>query len=143
MSVDVHPSPAPWKAATGAQVRAELEELLERDLLGPRDGPTEELPPGISPAESYLLGRLEPRRPDDNVMESPPASGVATAAPDIETSADVLENAGLGFDHDGTAESPAAAPVRGRSMAQSAVGLAVSVPLAVRALVVEASWGRY
>ena len=35
---------------------------LERDLLGPLDGATQELPPGTSPAERYLLGRLVPRR---------------------------------------------------------------------------------
>ena len=34
------------------QVRAELEDLLERDLLGPWDGPEEELPPKTSPASS-------------------------------------------------------------------------------------------
>ena len=48
--------------ATSFQVRAELEDLLERDLLGPWDGPEEELPPGTSPAERYMLGRLVPRQ---------------------------------------------------------------------------------
>lgn len=48
---------------TSFEVRAELEELLERDLLGPWDGSREELPPGSSPAERYLLGRLVPSRP--------------------------------------------------------------------------------
>ena len=47
--------------ATSFEVRAELESLLERDLLGPWDGPEEELPPRSSPAERYLLGRLVPR----------------------------------------------------------------------------------
>ena len=47
--------------ATSFEVRGELEALLERDLLGPWDGPDEELPPGSSPAERYLLGRLVPR----------------------------------------------------------------------------------
>ena len=51
----------PASPATSFEVRAELESLLERDLLGPWDGPEEELPPGDSPAERYLLGRLVPR----------------------------------------------------------------------------------
>ena len=53
--------------ATSFQVRAELEDLLERDLLGPWDGPEEELPPGTSPAERYMLGRLVPRQPAGRV----------------------------------------------------------------------------
>ncbi|HWG73891.1 MAG TPA: hypothetical protein VG184_07540 [Acidimicrobiales bacterium] len=48
--------------ASSYDVRAELEDLLERDLLGPWDGPDEELPPGTPPAERYLLGRLVPGR---------------------------------------------------------------------------------
>lgn len=48
--------------ADSYDVRAELEERVERDLLGPRDGPHEELmPPGTPPAERYLVGRLVAR----------------------------------------------------------------------------------
>ncbi|MGH3977637.1 MAG: hypothetical protein ACRDRZ_01335 [Pseudonocardiaceae bacterium] len=49
--------------ATSVQVRDEFESLLVRDLLGPWDGPEEELPPGVLPSERYLLGRLIPRAP--------------------------------------------------------------------------------
>jgi hypothetical protein len=55
---------------TPVVVRAELESLLERDLLGPWDGPEEELEAGSSPAERYLLGRLVPRSPDVGVEEA-------------------------------------------------------------------------
>ncbi len=44
-------------AATSYDVRASLEALLERGRFGPRDGEREELPPGIPPAERYLVGR--------------------------------------------------------------------------------------
>ncbi len=55
---------------TSYDVRAELESLLERDLLGPRDGQHEELPPGMPPAERYLVGRLVPRtRPSEPPAE--------------------------------------------------------------------------
>ena len=54
------------QTVTSVQVRAELEDLLMRDLHGPWDGPEEELPPGTRPAERYMLGRLVPReRPAD------------------------------------------------------------------------------
>ena len=46
-------------------IRAELESLIERDLLGSWDGPEEELPPGEVPAERYLLGRLVPATPSE------------------------------------------------------------------------------
>ena len=41
------------RQASSVEVRAELEKLLERDLLGPWDGPDEELLPGTSPAARY------------------------------------------------------------------------------------------
>ena len=49
-------------STTSYDVRAQLEDMLERDLLGPWDGPAEELPPGTTPGERYLLGKLVPRR---------------------------------------------------------------------------------
>lgn len=50
-------------AMTSVAVRDELESRLERDLLGPWDGPEEELPPKVQPAERYLVGRLVPAVP--------------------------------------------------------------------------------
>ncbi len=130
-------------SATGVQVRSELEELLERDLLGPRDGPTEELPPGTTPAERYLLGRLSPCRPHAGTTAGAQQPGAATGEADLDTAPEVLEEGGLGIEPDEAADAPAVAAVRGRSMAQSSLGLAFSVPADVRRLVVEASWGRY
>jgi hypothetical protein len=51
-----------WMTSS-TEVRTSLESLLERDLLGPWDGPTEELPPRVISTERYLLGRLVPRIP--------------------------------------------------------------------------------
>ena len=128
--------------ATSFEVRAELESRLERDLLGPWDGPEEELPPGTSPAERYLVGRLVPReRPED------PAEVDADEAVDAEESVPELVDREVSSDGDTTeageegAESDAT--VRSGSMAASAVGLAFSVPTDVNLVAVSATWGRY
>ena len=73
--------------ATSFQVRAELEDLLERDLLGPWDGPQEELPPATSPAERYMLGRLVPRQqpeePADDEQLEPELVDREVASPGV------------------------------------------------------------
>ena len=121
--------------ATSFQVRAELESLLERDLLGPWDGPEEELPPGSSPAERYLLGRLVPRdAPVDEATTNDSGPGDDPALVEREVSGD--------SDADDTdVESEAA--IRAGSMAASSIGLSFMVPNDVDVVLVEASWGRY
>ena len=104
---------------TSFQVRAELEDLLERDLLGPWDGPEEELPPGTSPAERYMLGRLVPRQqpeePADDEQLEPELVDREVASP---------ASGDDGEEEDAEAD----ATVRSGSMAASAIGLAFSVP---------------
>ena len=120
--------------ATSFQVRAELEDLLERDLLGPWDGPEEELPPGTSPAERYMLGRLVPRQqpeePADDEELEPELVDREVASP---ASGDDGEEEGAEAD----------ATVRSGSMSASAIGLAFSVPATVDVISVVAKWGRY
>ena len=127
--------------STSYDVRAELEDLLERDLLGPWDGLTEELPPGTTPGERYLLGRLVPRRPEG----SEPVTDAKEAPDDddVEDRPELVEEQGLGLDPDDREAPPAPAAVRSRAMAASSLGLAFSVPADVDTLLVEASWGRY
>ncbi|MFD4644828.1 DISARM system helicase DrmA [Streptomyces sp. NPDC058441] len=117
---------------TSYEIREELESLLERDLHGPWDGPDEELPPGVSPAERYVLGRLVTRdassqQPEDTWDPDDPS------LVDLETVESV--------DDDDAPEAPAA--VRSGSMAASALGLSFAVPAHVSAVVVTAEWGRY
>ncbi len=119
---------------TSYDVRAEFESLLERDLLGPWDEPNEELPPGTSPAERYLLGRLVPR-----VM--PNATGPSDRPFDADSELTDREVAATTDDADDDIES--AATVRSGSMAACSLGLAFTVPADVDAVVVEARWGRY
>ncbi len=131
-------------------VRARLEDMLERDLLGPWDGATEELPAGTTPGERYLLGRLVPRRTE---AEEPPAEPTAATgdAAEVEGAEDdgvedrpeLVDQAGLDADPTDTEEPPSAAAVRGRAMAAASLGLACAVSGDVDMLLVTASWGRY
>jgi hypothetical protein len=128
------------QTATSFQVRAELENLLERDLLGPWDGPEEELPPGTSPAERYLLGRLVPRLPPSEPADVDPGEAVDAeehdpALVDLEVST-VNDDAGEDRPESETT-------VRSGSMAASAMGLAFLIPADVDVVSVTASWGRY
>ncbi|MGH3401540.1 MAG: DISARM system helicase DrmA [Streptosporangiaceae bacterium] len=124
--------------ATSFQVRSELEELLERDLLGPWDGPDEELPPGSSPAEQYLLGRLVPR-------DAPADEDTADQDEDSESDQDPAlverEVSETGDSDDSDVESEAV--VRSGSMAASALGMSFLVPDDTDTVLAEASWGRY
>lgn len=130
------------------EVRTELEKLLERDLLGPWDGPDEELQPGTSPAARYLLGRLVPRHPPAEPPEPiGRADGAAAPAGDADGGDDPSQldrevSAG-GGDDSGEDEAESDATVRSGSMAASAIGLAFSVPADVDVVLVTAAWGRY
>jgi hypothetical protein len=116
------------------EVRAELERLLERDLLGPWDGPEEELPPGGSPAERYLLGRLVSRR------DLPAAP--AAQPPAMESDPDLVDRELVEAAED-IEEPESQASVRAGTMAASSLGLTFSVPSDVDAVRVVAEWGRY
>lgn len=122
---------------TSVEVRDELENRLERDLLGPWDGPEEELPPGVMPAERYLLGRLVP-------FEGVPQAGTdgegEPAVPGDPLITDVGEVAAGGSEED---ETPPEATVRSGSRAASSMGLSFSVPQDVDAIVVKGIWGHY
>ncbi len=117
------------------EVRAELEDLLERDLLGPRDGPEEELPPGVPPAERYLVGRLVPRiNPSDPPSPAPGAE---------EQNPDLADREVTGASEVQGEELETAKTTRAGTMSASALGLSFRVPLDVAVIAVTASWGRY
>jgi hypothetical protein len=129
------PAGRPSPDATSFEVRAELESLLERDLLGPWDGPEEELPPRAMPSDRYLLGRLVPRdAPVDDATANDSGPGDDPALVELEVSGD--------SDSDDTDRESEAA-VRAGSMAASSIGLSFMVPDDVDVVLVEASWGRY
>ena len=122
-------------ASTSYEVRAALEELLERDLLGPRDGAQEELPPGVPPAERYLVGRLVPRtRPSD-----PPSNAKAQDSDDP----DLVDREVTGASEVQGDDIETGKVTRTGTMAASALGLWFRVPLDVQRIAVTAEWGRY
>ncbi len=135
------------------QVRDELEQLLERDLLGPRDGPEEELRPGELPAERYLLGRLVPRPtaqpasatrtpagPDRAATTSTP-TGPDPTAPELADADLAAEPTPVDAEADDDRDSTVA--VRSGTMAASALGLSFLLPGDVDAIRVTPRWGRY
>jgi hypothetical protein len=126
---------------SGYDVRAELESLLERDLLGPWDGAAEELPPGTTPGERYLLGKLVPRRDE---TDEPVANADGGAEDDdVEDRPELVEEPVLSVDPHEAAEPPSPAAVRGRAMAASSLGLSFTLAEDVDAVLVTAAWGRY
>jgi hypothetical protein len=120
--------------ATSYQVRTELEELLERDLLGPWDGPDEELPPGTAPAERYLLGRLVP---------SAPQAGAAPAPDVLDADPETVDREVLLTDDIDDPDVEPEATVRAGSMAAASLGLAFAVSDDIDEITVAARWGRY
>jgi hypothetical protein len=122
---------------TSVAVRDELEDRLKRDLLGPWDGLEEELPPGVLPAERYLLGRLVP-------FEGAPQAGTdgeaEPPAPGDPSITDVGEVATGNSNED---ETPPEATVRSGSRAASSMGISFSVPNDVNSVVVKGVWGHY
>jgi len=140
------PEPVPATPATSYEVRAELEDLLVRDLLGPQDGPEEELPPGTPPAERYLLGRLVPRlRAGEGEVAATAEDGSESGAVEAEeTDPDLIgREVTLGDPAEEDDDAEGEATVRSGSMAASAIGLAFSVPADTSRVLASASWGKY
>src|SRR5258708_981349 len=116
--------------ARPVEVREAFESLLERDMLGPE----EELEPGTSRAERYLLGRLVPRRPDvEPPQDDPDDEFVGAELTDREVTSGAED----------ISDVEPEATTRFGSMAASSLGLSFMVPTDVDAVTVKASWGRY
>jgi hypothetical protein len=104
------------------QVRAELEDLVQRDLLGPAGGPDEEVADG-DPQDRYLVGMLAPS------FQPLPAGEIDPLADDSDASIE-----------DGAADDPA---LPADSLFPSSIGLSCTVDGSAKAVVVTARWGRY
>src|SRR4051794_27595298 len=114
------------RARTPAQLRAELEQLVIGDLVGPAGGEDERLDARQfrRMRDRYLLGRLAPRETQGLDPERNDDDGV--------DGDDRVEDAS--GDRDGA---------RGATMFPSAFGLSFAVEVATERLIVTASWGRY
>jgi hypothetical protein len=104
------------------ELRAELEQIVVRDLLGPAGGPTEELDER-SVRDRYLVGMLAPRgqllRPEQS---------------------DELATAGAGSAEEG---QPDPDSPQGQGMSPFSLGLTFSVAGEATALKVTCRWGSY
>ena len=122
-------SPQEFAPATSFQVRDALQELVERDLLGPWDGPEERFAPGaMGPGERYLVGMLGPKHAPTSIRAD------ADEVPDTES----------GVQGGGEAELPEITTAQnlGRIWASS-MGLSFTVGAHLDVLHVTVDWGRY
>lgn len=130
-------------------VRADLTRLIERELLGPRDGVDEEI--RGTPRAAYAVGALAPVTVDpttvltaDAESNDPNESGVAVN----DTDAKHADQRGVPVVTD---EAPGDAQEdeerdegpKGALTHPSSMGLRFQVPLDCSVLAVKASWGRY
>ena len=105
-------------------LRAELEDLIAKDLLGPAGGADEELPRELgSPRDRYLLGMLAPKAQRLRASEN-----------------DVLAEDGDAGGEDGSADD---AGLSTDSLMPSSIGLTAAVAGDAKALTVGAHWGQY
>ena len=105
---------------TPVQLRAELEDLVERELLGPRRGPEEEIVDG-GVQDAYLVGMLAPRnrRLKAGEMDSLAADGAGTV-------------------EDGNSDDVS---IPADSLAPSSIGLSCTVAGDTQTLLITARWG--
>src|SRR4051812_15237735 len=106
---------------SAAAIRAELIELVERDLLGPAGGENEVLPHGESPRDRYLVGLIAAR---GRLVE-----------PEVDEPLRAAEGSG----GDGLPEEEPAQ----ESLFPSSVGMSYRVEGECERLRVSAAWGRY
>lgn len=120
------PSPTVFKKASPAQLRAQLEAAIVKDLLGPAGGETEEIDEARV-SERYLVGLLAPKI-RNNAGEGEPEQQDEIAIADKENP------------EEGSTESNV--PVAD-SMFPSSMGMTFCVSPQTQALEITASWGRY
>ena len=105
-----------------AYIRDMLQWAVEDDLLGPADGPVEEIV-GMSVRDRYLVGKLAPpdtRVSDDQVEDLPDAATADPESDDREAEASISN-----------------------SLVPSSFGFTFCVDESAKAVEVRASWGRY
>jgi len=104
------------------QLRAELEDLVAKELLGPRGGPDEEVTESRL-QDRYLVGMLAPKNKLIRAAEM-----------------DVLADDSEGSVEEGTTDD-SALPVD--SLYPSSIGLTCTIHSEARQILVNARWGRY
>ena len=127
------------------QLRAELEAMVIRDLLGPAEGPNEELTER-SVRERYLVGILAPSRKGSDAQSTVPGSHTTVPADDEDDADDdpevfdELSEGGSDSIDDGTTDADVSVS---QAHLPSSVGLSFCVDAAAKEFVVTAEWGHY
>lgn len=124
--------------------RENLVDILERELLGPANGPDEVL--DSQPDLAYLVGRIAPVRLTDG-HEDPQEEDSAESATDVGDAIDAKESRGVpvtavdesSADEDGLEDLP---QQRGL-MIPASMGLRCQIPDDLDSFTVVASWGTY
>lgn len=104
------------------EVREQLEEIIERDLLGPWGGPAEELPSNQGPRSRYLIGMIAP-------------VDVRADPEEVDSSLGDADEDGEGIER--------TAPAAASTMFPRSIGMSFAVPDPAPALHVSVAWGRY
>ncbi|MGI8961794.1 MAG: DISARM system helicase DrmA [Bryobacteraceae bacterium] len=131
-------------APSTVELRKQLLDIVNRDLLGPAGGPKEEVDER-SVRDRYLTGILAPRRQGSDVHGAPGSEeDLNTAAADdqlaVDGGDDELAVSGTGTPEEGMAE-PTASPAP--TFCPSSLGLSFSVDSAASTIIVNARWGQY
>lgn len=134
------PDGRPWTA------RENLADILERELLGPANGPNELL--NGSPDSAYLVGRIAPARLTAG-REDPTTADDPDAATDVGNAVDADESRGVPVT--AVDESAAAAdedsvedqPQQRGLMIPASMGLRFQIPTDLDTFSVLATWGTY
>ena len=126
--------------------RENLVDILERELLGPANGP-EEILEGV-PDSAYLVGRIAPVRLTSG-RNDPGEAGADDAATDVGDAVDAeasrgvpvtaVDESGAGADED-TAEDE---PQKRGLMIPASMGLRCQIPDDLESFTVTATWGTY
>lgn len=133
---------------TSYAVRENLVDILERELLGPRDGPEELLP--VSPRQLYLVGYIAPEKlaadradpaqaEDANEMLAGVRADDASPHAQRGIPAEPADVSGLDAEDDDAEDR---APQQGLMFAAS-MGLRFQIPADLPEFTVTASWGTY
>lgn len=130
-----------------AYLRHLLRLAVEDDLLGPADGPNEEIVE-MGVRDRYLVGKLAPRDATPQIVSDPSEAQREGEEPELVLREGVASDPGQEFSRTSGRTEPEDEPAEldastNGSLVPSSMGLTFCVSADTTRLAVEASWGRY
>lgn len=130
-----------------AYLRHLLRLAVEDDLLGPADGPNEEIVE-MGVRDRYLVGKLAPRDATPQIVSDPPEAQREGEEPELVLREGVASDPGQEFSPTSGRTEPEDEPAEldastNGSLVPSSMGLTFCVSADTTHLAVTASWGRY